>query len=213
MKTIKIKAGGITNLTDARYFAARGVEWLGFNLVSGSDHYIEPMQMKAIKEWVDGVQIMGEFDMLDALSLEKACSELELDAIQVGHFTVLEAIKPLIGKNISIFKEWVIESPELLKELAMQMPLFQPYVAGFVLDFQKNNILWMGLDGTQKERLAQLCESFPCLIAIEANQNNLREIISYLQPMGFQLIGGSEEKVGLKSFDELDELFEVLEEY
>ncbi|HMQ48813.1 MAG TPA: N-(5'-phosphoribosyl)anthranilate isomerase [Saprospiraceae bacterium] len=211
MKTIKIKAGGITNLTDARYFAAREVEWLGFNLVSGSAHYMEPNQMKAIKEWVDGVKILGELDMLDALAIEKAWQELELDVVQVGHFTVLDALKPLADKSIPIFKEWVIEKAETLEGLAEQLALFQPYVQGFVLDFQKNGINWRALNGAQKESLAHLCENFPCLLSMEVTPNELQEIITLLQPMGIQLTGGSEEKVGLKSFDELDELFEVLE--
>jgi len=50
MLKIKVKASQITNLTDARYFAAWEVEWLGFNFDEGSAHYIPPVEMKAIKE-------------------------------------------------------------------------------------------------------------------------------------------------------------------
>ena len=58
MLKTKIKANSITNLTDARYFAAWEVEWLGFNLNPGES--IALQQVPAIKDWVDGVKIVGE---------------------------------------------------------------------------------------------------------------------------------------------------------
>ena len=57
----QIKASQITNLTDARYFAAWGVEWLGFGLESGQDYFVTTAQMAAIKEWVEGPKMVGEF--------------------------------------------------------------------------------------------------------------------------------------------------------
>ena len=61
MLKVKVKAGSITNLTDARYFAAREAEWLSFPLGEGAG-MIEPIKVKAIAEWVDGVKIVGEFN-------------------------------------------------------------------------------------------------------------------------------------------------------
>jgi phosphoribosylanthranilate isomerase len=47
-----IKASRVTNLTDARYFAARGASYIGFNLEEGTEDYLDPIYMKAIKEWL-----------------------------------------------------------------------------------------------------------------------------------------------------------------
>ena len=49
MLKTKVKASSITNLTDARYFAAWGVNWLGFDLRQGSDTYVQPQLVHAIK--------------------------------------------------------------------------------------------------------------------------------------------------------------------
>ena len=51
--------GSITNLTDARYFSAWEVEWLGFNLSQGEENAISPLQVAAMREWVEGPKIVG----------------------------------------------------------------------------------------------------------------------------------------------------------
>ena len=57
-----IKASRITNLTDARYFAARDAAFLGFILEPGADGYLDPVFMQAMREWVEGPKIIGEFN-------------------------------------------------------------------------------------------------------------------------------------------------------
>ena len=37
------------------------------------------------------------------------------------------------------------------------------------------------------------------------------EIIDKINPLGFNFVGGNEEKVGFKSFEDLDEIFDLLE--
>ena len=66
MLKTKILAGSITNLTDARYFAAWEVEWMGFNLNASEETFMPPAQVMAIKEWVEGPNILGEFGLHSA---------------------------------------------------------------------------------------------------------------------------------------------------
>lgn len=56
MLKIKVIADNILNLTDARYFAAFGVDYLVFNLSN-----ISPEQAKEIGDWVEGVSLLLEF--------------------------------------------------------------------------------------------------------------------------------------------------------
>ena len=58
---MKIKASKIENLTDARYFAAQGVEYLGFDLTNIEENQEKYRTIHAIKEWVEGVQFVGEY--------------------------------------------------------------------------------------------------------------------------------------------------------
>ena len=53
MLKIKVIADNILNLTDARYFAAFGVDYLVFDLAG-----IAPQAIMEIKEWVEGVKIL-----------------------------------------------------------------------------------------------------------------------------------------------------------
>ncbi|MBP6828235.1 MAG: N-(5'-phosphoribosyl)anthranilate isomerase, partial [Saprospiraceae bacterium] len=78
-----IKASRITNLTDARYFAAKEVDFLGFNLEEGTEDYLDPIYMKAIREWVEGPQIVGEFSAGSADVVREYASFFGLDAVQI----------------------------------------------------------------------------------------------------------------------------------
>ena len=100
----------ITNLTDARYFAAWEVEWLGFNFDQGTEHYILPQNMKAIKEWVEGVKMVGEFSFATAEDINEAVELLELHTVQVGMFTEVPVLKKITAAPV--IKEVVI-SPDV----------------------------------------------------------------------------------------------------
>ena len=56
-----VKAGSITNLTDARFFAAYDVDFIGFNFDPKSPDYISPQNALAIKGWITGPKIVAEF--------------------------------------------------------------------------------------------------------------------------------------------------------
>ena len=92
MLKIKIKASDITSLTDARYFAAKEVEWLSFNFTEGVVGYIQPMKARAIFEWVEGVKIVGEFNSMTADEINFYTEGWSLQAVQVGHFTPIEEV-------------------------------------------------------------------------------------------------------------------------
>ena len=59
--------------------------------------------------------------------------------------------------------------------------------------------------------LAKLCESFRVILSIVSKPEQIVEILAKINPLGFNFVGGDEEKVGFKSFDDLDEIFDLLE--
>lgn len=213
MLQTKVKAGSVTNLTDARYFAAREATWLGFDLDDASDTYVPPKMVEAMREWVDGVEFVGEFNIASAATIKAMIEELKLDAVQVGMFTEIETLVDLQA-NVPVIKELVIEpetSPEFIDE---QMELFQPWVQYFLLNFEKNNITWADMQEDvvfSRARLADWCERYPVLLSMNFNKNMLKSLLDALPVEGLCVKGGEEEKVGYKSFDELDEIFDALE--
>jgi len=212
MLKTQVKASSVTNLTDARYFAAWEVKWLSFNLDVHAENYIAPVNMKAIKEWVDGVEVVGEFGMQTAEEIEQMANLLELEIIQVGQFADIALVKAL--SKFTIFKEIIIETTTSETELLDQIQDFAPHCQYFLLDFDKNGFSWEDLKSgaiLSLELMENLCEKYPVLISINCPAAELEELLEVLNPEGISVKGGEEEQVGMKSFDELDEVFEAIE--
>jgi phosphoribosylanthranilate isomerase len=210
MLKTKVKASSITNLTDARYFAAWEVEWLGFNLDAGSDDYIEPKNMKAIKEWVDGVKVVGEFNLPDLETIKSAIEVLEIEQVQVGQFTDFNTLKP-ISELLPVIQEIVVEKGDSLDVLRPVFDQNADMVTLFILNFDKNGINWDFIQENLLEDLRALIAEYPILLSLNVNEDNIEAILEELNPIGISVKGGEEEKVGYKSYDELDEIFEKIE--
>lgn len=213
MLRTKVKASAINNLTDARYFAAFEVEWLGFQLDPAGEHYVQPQVVKAIREWVDGVKIVGEFEMQSAAEIQTAMEMLQLDAVQVGMLTTVETLIELQSPR-PVIKEIVVETGTGPADLQEILDPFVPHCAWFLLNFDKNGISWnqlqAGLPGLQLRDVQSLCAQYPVLLSLDLTPDELPVVMDTLSPAGFSFAGGEEEKVGYKSFDELDELLEQL---
>ena len=197
-----IKASRITNLTDARYFAAKEVAFLGFNLEEGTEGYLEPIYMKAIREWVEGPKIVGEFDRTPARTVLEAAKFYGLDAVQVSRTSDLEQLD---GLEIILLVPGT-ENPDDLDTLFEQAA---PFVQYFLLDFSGNQKAAAILQ-QDTENWARLFARYPTLLDLDISATDLPELLQKLQPAGIALQGGEEEQVGVKSFDEVDEVFEVL---
>ena len=213
MLKTKVKASSITNLTDARYFAAWEVEWLGFNFDQNAENAILPQSMKAIREWVDGVKIVGEFSNPTEADILEAIDFLKLDAVQCTPFTTAVMLADL-SISIPIIQEIIVEPSQSASEIKENMASYQGLVQYYLLDFEKNGIHFDAiLKGNfwSLNDLSELCETFPVLISIDGSAEQLNQMLEKVQPAGLNFVGGEEEKTGFKSFDQLDEIFESLE--
>ena len=212
MLKTRIKASAIANLTDARYFAAWDVDWVGFSLEPDAVAYTSPETMQAIREWIEGPAIIGEFNASTADEIRAQVDAFQLDGVQVGLFHDLGQVRKL--ENIPIIRETVVDSFTTIDILTAQCRVFERYVECFLLEFTKNRIDWATLEnGTlfSLQDLQQLCSDYPILLSIDIPSGRLQEVLDTLKPYGLSIFGGTEEKVGYKSFDELDEIFEGLE--
>lgn len=213
MLRTKVKASAIANLTDARYFAAFEVTWLGFQLDPGHEQSVTLQTAKAIREWVDGVGIVGEFGLQSAEEIRTAAELLQLDAIQAGMQTPVETLIEL-QTDLPVIKEIVIEKTTAAAGLEEMLEQFAPYSAFYLLNFDKNGLQWRELKtnkyGIGRKVLDSLCERYQILLSIDLQADDLAEVLNISGLAGLSFTGGEEEKVGYKSFDELDELLEAL---
>jgi phosphoribosylanthranilate isomerase len=81
----------------------------------------------------------------------------------------------------------------------------------FLLDFAKNNIAFTALSSADQEQLKTLSQAYSLLFHWSDSIAGIQSFLDKVQPYGLALVGGEEEKVGFKSFDELDELLDFLE--
>ena len=190
----KIIAGPIINLTDARYFAARGVKGIFFDVRPGSDSYIPEYEAIAIKEWVE-VERIG-FSM-NGVSREEnilIARDLALDFIVSDDFAVCK----VEGEGLpDFFWEGTYETLRLELAAGRDMNGF----AGYLIS---------GVEMKDVEELRANAIAGLCYIRAEGG---LEEIAALMDAgLGIHLKGGMEEKVGMKSYDELDEILDYLEE-
>lgn len=208
----KIKAASISNLTDARYFAAWGVDYIGLNLYSSPGFSLSKEQIAGIIEWVEGPVIVGEFGMIPAEDILEAIEAYKLQAIQVEMFFPSAELARF--KHIFLIQELVLSNPEDFSSVEPLLIQNSPYVDTFILNFEKNGITWKQLEAHHEELLRQirsLSDSVSFLLQVAFDPKDVASLILKTGAEGFCLSGGEEEKVGYKSFEELDLIFEELE--
>jgi len=185
MLKTKVKGSGIQHLTDARYFASRGATWLGFDAGTPYNGKENAQKVSAIKEWVDGVILIGEFDVQPVEIITQWVQLSGVEGIQIPGHRALD-ILPFLPSELFIIIDFSLkEDAELMKTLA-------PYSNAFIL------------------RSSAQKYDYPILYNWEDSPDNLLDFIQKFAPEGISLKGGIEEKVGIKSFDELDEIMDVL---
>ncbi len=211
MSQIKIKASSIHNLTDARYFASKEVEWVGFSLEPGMEGAIEMETAANIIGWIDSVKVVGEFDTLPAEDILEIHEQLWFDAVQVGMFTSPEEMKKL--SKLALIQEVVVGKNMKAEELSDYLAINAMYCESFLLNLEKDGFTWESLqkDGEiSLKLLRQIARQYQIILALDFTAGNISQVLEAVQPFGISLVGGAEERTGVKSFDELDDIFEEL---
>lgn len=199
MDSLFVKASGITNLTDARYFAAKEVAYLGFCLEEGHPQYLDPSVMLALREWVQGPKITGEFWQSPAATVREAATFYQLEVVQV----------PLQLPQLATLGD----VPTLLYTTAAALSMHAVETAYGLLPNVKAIVVEVSAETSPEawQRLRQVAASYPIVLHTAAPLENLREWVGSLRPVGLSVSGGAEERVGVKSFEEVDEIFDWLE--
>lgn len=173
----KVIAQNITNLSDARYFAAWGVDYLSFNTIPESEYHLDIAKIKEIKDWVEGPACLIE------------TNALEFEEVADGH------ILSNIYSSLPLNKESFFRIT--LSEIEKGLPSGK-YILNVASESDLEALLKVQPSKTQGIE-----------IFLDITKLDLKHF-GKLGHYGIVVQGGAEEKVGLKSFDELDELYELL---
>ena len=116
--------------------------------------------------------------------------------------------------GISIFKEIVLENLDSMQsDINFHLDKFEAYIDTFILVFDKNKLSFSDWTETNIDYLADICTKKNIILVMDFVAPELDDLLQKIQPLGLQVKGGEEEKVGFKSFDELDDIFEALETF
>lgn len=208
--TYKIKASAITNLTDARYFAARDVRWMGFCLDPASPDYIQPQIARAVMEWVEGPLFVGEFGQQPVEQIRETAEQMGLKAVQLCHDTPEETIREF--RSYFVILEIVPTDIFFLPAVRATCDALRGTVEVFLINFAK-----AGVEPDDWEVHPELRDSWkdffkemPSIVETSGDAGQVLALMAALQPYGLSIKGGDEEKPGYKSFDEMDIILDEL---
>ena len=212
MLKTQIKANRINNLTDARYFSARGANWLTYDMDKESVDYLEPPKLMAITGWVEGPLTVAKFQKQKIEEIKALKKLLDFDVAEMGMNYSIEDIMALEGMKI---QKTIIITPGLrVEDLEKEMDPFKDLVDSYILDFQKYKMSWNEIFDDPPfsiSILKEFCKKNKVILDIPFEASETEQILVEMNPYGLCVAGGIEEKVGMKSYDELDEVFDCLE--
>ena len=154
----KLKISGISDLQDARYCAAVGIDLIAFTIEQGNPDAVTTAFVKEVSGWLEGPETVGEFGESDSvdyilecreklhlqwisLPWEKYCAPGALDALKgkiilrkssEAMVSDLAAFAVLIAENPGLCIEYAYTAPELFEQLLADMP---DVAAGSILAF------------------------------------------------------------------------------
>jgi len=187
---MKVIATDIANLTDARYFAAWGVEGMAYSIDPAANGALTGKKLKEIVDWVEGPATMLKMEGLELPeNLAEIQSLISVDEVIIG---------PFIERT-------------------------------FLSDFKKVYRICTLEDDTHDEQALILTFPHPIRKVTEAQRHMMKVLtankevyldavfkaddLDQIKALGFAGIivkGGEEEKVGYKSYEELDEILEAI---
>jgi len=191
MLKTKIIAADLQNLTDARYFAAWLVEYMSYNL---SNPDTDLAKVKEIMDWVEGPISVAQYTGLEDTNGINA----QLEALSIDHLL----LGPYASDDL-INSDWQVLQTVLLDEEIDSLRSDRTYVA-------QSNQSFSDFTAEKKKTLGELCSSHSIYLDCGFVAGDIDEILN-LGITGLVLRGGEEEKVGVKSYEDLDKIFEALE--
>jgi phosphoribosylanthranilate isomerase len=172
----------VSNLSDARYFAAYDVDAMAFLVAPEGDNL---GLIREMIEWIEGPKVYLQFENWDKDLVAFAMQECQAEGVLVPYDrrprTNVDHDLMFIHDDTSKLKEFPENkmAQHIFKISSADVPALSSETAAYVLP----------KDITHDEVASMIKEHVNC---------------------GFALVGGTEEKVGFKSFDEQDEIIEQL---
>ena len=202
---LSVKVSNITNLSNARYCAGMGVEYLGFDLNESSPNFISPSQFKDIVGWVSGVKHIGEFDVnATAMDIKLAIQDYELNGLQIENVDLLEELESL---SLPIIVKISLNHTEDVDHLSKAIEAIAPFTEQ-ILVASDNSKLYAQIDN----KISDLRNKAQWIKAFDICLDNVGDLLSKNTYTTIELQGIDEERPGFNDYGDLMDILEALEE-
>ncbi|MBK7634823.1 MAG: hypothetical protein IPJ13_11455 [Saprospiraceae bacterium] len=192
---MNVKISHVNNLTDARYFAAAGVRFLGFCCNPGASQYCSVSRISEICQWIEGPEFVLEFDGWQSeQEIETILSSVTVQAVHFGAFSTYQS-----SFGIPVFKDFIFENIADADFTQVDFPVIRS-----VKEFS-------GFLDTDLDIINHKMGGKAFYLDIPFEVSDLDRLISTFPNAGLVLRGGAEEKTGFKSFEQIDSIFDALE--
>ena len=206
----KLKAGSLTNLTDARFFNALETDWLGFNLDVLDENSISMKEAQAIKGWLFEPKIVLECGHhQDKTELVYLANELQVKAIQV------DIEHPVLKEDHFLYPIILSVDFDKLQHIKFNRALkSKTDIEVIVIKENAKDFNWVafqkGIKSKQK-LISKLKRDYTVLIDLPFKKEWFLEALEMLQPDGIHIAAEKETEPGLSKVDEYGDLLELIE--
>lgn len=193
----------LTNLSDARFAAAADAEFVGFSFDPISSNYVAPNIMMEMRGWLSGPQIVGNFGLIAPDDLNREIGNYDLEVVELDF--ALYA-----GYARSVHADTILR----LKLSALDQAGLRHFDGDYLLLHADHIFPNWRLTKANRQVLALVrdaCAGHKVILDIPAEGAEWAEMVKLIQPYAVCIYGGQEERPGVKSFDDMQEVLEALE--
>ena len=195
MLPIPVIASPVTHLTDARYFAAWLIDWVVYPL--DGPMAIRPQKLMQIREWLEGPDAMARFEGTPLEDIREQIKRIDIDTV------VLAGRQYLASPDNPLPNKVCLELSSSVQGLPNWPDNRQPEAVFFYrTQNEEDNRKFIDQWSARQVPLY--------LIYQGESPEQLIDLIKNGKVKGLVVQGGEEEKVGYKSFDQLDDLYDFL---
>ena len=199
--TTFVKISTISNLSDARYCAGMGVDQLGFNFDPTSEEHITTELFSEIKNWIAGVQFVGEFGNATAEQITELQKDLPIELIELSNLRAVEKVH-LLGKPLSF--RLSIDHQVHLQDLSGTLSYLDELVDQIVVESSSPEFF---VD--IKTEINFYNGRLKLLKAFNVHADSIHQIGNF---SGIEMQGTPEKEPGLKDYGQVMDVLEALED-
>ena len=193
-----VKVGNVNNLSDARYCSAMGVNQLGFKLSDFGNNDSTIDNIKEIIRWINGVDIVAEFDNNDVEFINSIIKMELFDFIQLNHKIHINDIN--------------IDPKKIIISINHNDEFNEFFIDDFIKEFSEISYLIIeNVELFTSSQLYKFSNNFKILINPTLSFIKNEDLINKYSLLGFNLFGSEEIKAGFKDYSSISDILDLIQ--